>query len=224
MEPRPGDGRQIMSDVLFYEPRHGHGLPHDPFKAIVAPRPIGWISTVDAEGRPNLAPYSFFNAFCESPPMVGFSSGGRKDSLSNAEATGEFVFNLATRRQAEAMNLSSAPFPPGVSEFEAAGLTPLPSRLVRPPRVAGAPAALECKVVLILPLKDLDGNRTTSTLVLGQAVGVHIDRAYLEDGMFDMVAAGTIARCGYRGDYAQVAALFEMLRPAAASTPPDRPG
>src|SRR5262245_52108109 len=126
-----------MSEHHFYEPRHGHGLPHDPFKAIVAPRPIGWISTVDVDGRPNLAPYSFFNAFCESPPMVGFSSGGRKDSQRNAEATGEFVFNLATRRQAEAMNLTSAPLPVGVSEFDAAGLTALPSRLVRPPRVAG---------------------------------------------------------------------------------------
>ena len=111
-----------MSETHFYEPRHGHGLPHDPFKAIVAPRPIGWISTVDAAGRPNLAPYSFFNAFCEAPPIVGFSSGGRKDSQRNAEATGEFVVNLATRKHARAMNLTSAPFPPGVNEFEAAGL------------------------------------------------------------------------------------------------------
>jgi flavin reductase (DIM6/NTAB) family NADH-FMN oxidoreductase RutF len=213
-----------MSDSHFYEPRHGHGLPHDPFKAIVAPRPIGWISTVDADGRVNLAPYSFFNAFCEAPPIVGFWSGGRKDSLRNAEATGEFVVNLATRRHAEAMNLTSAPLPPGVSEFDAAGLAQAPSRLVRPPRVADAPAALECKVVLVLPLKGLDGAPTPSTLVLGQVVGVHIDRAFLKDGQFDLVAAGTIARCGYRGDYAQVTALFEMLRPAQGSTTTDRPG
>jgi len=112
-----------VSEQYFYEPKNGHRLPHDPFKAIVAPRPIGWISSIDAEGRTNLAPYSFFNAFCDAPPIVGFSSGGRKDTQSNVEATGEFVANLATRRHAEAMNLTSAPFPHGVSEFEAAGLT-----------------------------------------------------------------------------------------------------
>src|SRR6185312_2406434 len=143
-----------MSDFHFYEPRRGHGLPHDPFKAIVAPRPIGWISSIDSTGRVNLAPYSFFNAFCEAPPIIGFSSGGRKDSQRNAEETGEFVFNLATRRQAEAMNRTSAPLPHGVSEFEVAGLTAAASRLVKPPRVADAPAALECKLVLVLPIKD----------------------------------------------------------------------
>jgi flavin reductase (DIM6/NTAB) family NADH-FMN oxidoreductase RutF len=181
----------------------------------VAPRPIGWISTVDRDGRPNLAPYSFFNAFCEAPPLVGVSSGGRKDSQRNAEVTGEFVVNLATRRHAEAMNVTSAPFPPGVNEFEAAGLAAAPSRLVRPPRVADAPAALKCKVVLVLPLQDLDGRPTPSTLVLGQVVGVHIAAAFLKGGLFDLVAAGTIARCGYRGDYTQVTALFKMLRPTA---------
>jgi flavin reductase (DIM6/NTAB) family NADH-FMN oxidoreductase RutF len=212
---------EAMSDSHFSEPRHG--LPHDPFKAIVAPRPIGWISTVDAQGRANLAPFSFFNALCEAPPLVGFSSGGRKDSQRNAEATGKFVINLATRRHAEAMNLTSAPFPPGVSEFEA-GLAQAPSRLVRPPRVSDAPAALECKVVLVLPLKGLEGELTPSTLVLGQVVGVHIDPAFLKGGLFDLVAAGTIARCGYRGDYAQVTALFEMLRPTLGPTAPDWPG
>ena len=130
-----------MGDVHFYEPKDGHRLPHDPFKAIVAPRPIGWISTVDAEGRPNLAPYSFFNAFCDSPPVVGFSSGGRKNTQRNVEETGEFVVNLATRRQAEAMNRTSAALPHGVNKFEAAGLRAAPSRPVRPPRVADAPAA-----------------------------------------------------------------------------------
>jgi flavin reductase (DIM6/NTAB) family NADH-FMN oxidoreductase RutF len=123
-----GQARETMSETHFYEPRNGHGLPHDPFKAIVAPRPIGWVSTVDASGRPNLARYSFFNAFCEAPPIVGFSSGGRKDILRNAEATGEFVVNLATRRHAGAMNRTPAPFPPGVSEFEAAGLAAAPPR------------------------------------------------------------------------------------------------
>ena len=113
-----------MSDTHFYEPRHGHGLPHDPFKAIVAPRPIGWISTVDADGRVNLAPYSFFNAFCEAPPIVGFSSGGNKDSQRNVEATGEFVVNLATRKHALAMNLTSAPFPPAPTSSRPRGWRP----------------------------------------------------------------------------------------------------
>lgn len=202
-----------MSEVHFYEPKDGHRLPHDPFKAIIAPRPIGWISTVDKEGRVNLAPYSFFNAFCDSPPMIGFSSAGRKDTQRNIEETGEFVFNLATRRQAEAMNLTSASLPPGVNEFESAGLAASPSRMVKPPRVADAPAALECNLLFTLPLKDLDGKPTPNTLFLGQVVGVHIDMAFLTDGLFDLVSAGTIARCGYRGDYAEVTNLFEMLRP-----------
>jgi flavin reductase (DIM6/NTAB) family NADH-FMN oxidoreductase RutF len=201
-----------MRDTHFYKPKDGHQLPHDPFKAMVAPRPIGWISTVDAEGRPNLAPYSFFNAFCDSPPVVGFSSGGRKNSQRNVEETGEFVVNLATRRQAEAMNRTSAALPHGVNEFEAAGLRAAPSRLVRPPRVADAPAALECRLPLVLPITDIDGKPTPNTLILGQVVGVHIDPAFLKDGLFDIVAAGTIARCGHRGDYAEVTRVFEMLR------------
>ena len=204
-----------MGDTHFYEPKDGHRLPHDPFKAIVAPRPIGWISTVDAEGRPNLAPYSFFNAFCDSPPVVGFSSSGRKDSQRNVEETGEFVVNLATRRQAGAMNRTSATLPHGVNKFEAAGLRAAPSRLVRAPRVSDAPAALECRLLLVLPIKDLDGKPTPNTLILGQVVGVHIDPAFLKDGLFDIVAAGTIARCGYRGDYAEVTRVFEMLRPSS---------
>ena len=204
-----------MSEFHFYEPKHGHRLPHDPFKAIVAPRPIGWISTVDSCGRVNLAPYSFFNAFCDSPPIIGFSSSGRKDSQRNVEETGEFVFNLATRRQAEAMKRTSAPFPRGVNEFEAAGLAAAPSRLVKPPRVADAPAALECKLLLVLPLKDLAGKPTPSTLILGQVVGVHIDTAFLKDGLFDIATVGTIARCGYRGDYTEVTSVFEMLCPSS---------
>ena len=204
-----------MGNTHFYEPKDGHRLPHDPFKAIVAPRPIGWISTVDAEGRPNLAPYSFFNAFCDNPPVVGFSSSGRKNSQRNVEETGEFVVNLATRRQAEAMNQTSATLPHGVNKFEAAGLRAAPSRLVRPSRVADTPAALECRLLLVLPITDLDGKPTPNTLILGQVVGVHIDLAFLKDGLFDIVAAGTIARCGYRGDYAEVTRVFEMLRPSS---------
>jgi flavin reductase (DIM6/NTAB) family NADH-FMN oxidoreductase RutF len=202
-----------MAEPYFYEPGKGHGLPHDPFKAIVAPRPIGWLSTVDPDGNVNLAPYSFYNAFCEAPPIVGFSSGGRKDSQRNIEATGEFVANLVTRKHALAMNLTSAAFPPGVDEMEHAGLAAAPSRLVRPPRVADAPAALECKLLLVLPLEDLEGRPTANTLLLGQVVGVHIHPAFLKGGLFDIAAAGTIARCGYRGDYAEVTSVFEMLRP-----------
>src|SRR5260370_4037724 len=146
-----------MGDTRFYEPKDGPRLPHDPFKAIVAPGPIGWISTVDAEGRPNLAPYSFFNAFCDSPPVVGCSSGGRKNSLRNVEETGEFVVNLATRRQADAMNRTSAALPHGVNKFEAVDLRAAPSRLGRPPRVADAPGALEGPLLLLLPITDPDG-------------------------------------------------------------------
>ncbi|MDG3002177.1 flavin reductase family protein [Paludisphaera sp. Pla2] len=202
-----------MTDAYFYEPAKGHGLPHDPFKAIVAPRPIGWISTRDRQGRVNLAPYSFFNAFCDAPPIVGFSSTGRKDSLRNAEETGEFVANLATRALAEAVNLSSAAVPHGVDEMAMAGLTAAPCRLVAAPRVGESPAALECKLLQVLRLRDVDGAETNNHLVLGQVVGVHLDPAYLKDGLFDMTLARTIARCGYRGDYAEVDHLFEMLRP-----------
>jgi flavin reductase (DIM6/NTAB) family NADH-FMN oxidoreductase RutF len=209
-----------MTETYFYEPGEGHGLPHDPFKGIVAPRPIGWLSTVNLEGRVNLAPYSFYNAFCEAPPIVGFASGSRKDSQRNIEATGEFVANLVTRKHALAMNLTSAPFPPGVNEMEQAGLVAAPSRLVRPPRVADAPAALECKLLQVVPLRDLDGNPTPSTLLLGQVVGVHIDPAYLKDGLFDITAAGTIARCSYRGDYTEVASIFEHAQAIAGHESP----
>jgi flavin reductase (DIM6/NTAB) family NADH-FMN oxidoreductase RutF len=203
-----------MPDIHFYEPRHGHGLPHDPFKAIIAPRPIGWISSIDRAGRLNLAPYSFFNAFSESPPIIGFSSHSRKDSQRNIEETGEFVYNLATRSLAEQMNRTSMAAPHGVSEFELAGLTPAASRIVKPPRVANTPAAFECKLTDIIPIKDLDGSVTKNTLILGQVVGVHIDRTYITAaGLFDMTLARTIARCGYHSDYAEVDHLFHMERP-----------
>jgi flavin reductase (DIM6/NTAB) family NADH-FMN oxidoreductase RutF len=204
-----------MTETYFYEPSKGHGLPHNPFKAIVAPRPIGWISTRDGLGRVNLAPYSFFNAFSEEPPVVGFSSYGRKDSLRNAEETGEFVANLATRTLAEAVNLSSIAVAPGVDELAMAGLTAAPCRLVAAPRVAESPAALECRLIRVLPIPSLDGSDTNNFLVLGQVVGVHLDPSCLKDGLFDITAARTIARCGYRGDYAEVERLFEMMRPQA---------
>ena len=206
-----------MTDFHFYEPGDGHGLAHDPFKALVAPRPIGWISTVSSEGIPNLAPYSFFNAVGDSPPMIAFSSNGRKDSLVNAEATGEFVWNMATRALAEAMNSSSASVSPETDEFGLAGLETASSRLVAPPRVAASPAALECRVVQIVRLHDLEGRETSNLLAIGQVVGVHIDRAYLRDGLFDTGAAHPIMRAGYRDQYVEATpeTMFQMTRPDA---------
>ena len=203
-----------MSDY-FYEPRQGHGLPHDPFKAIVAPRPIGWIGTVDAQGRPNLAPYSFFNAISSFPPMVYFNSEGRKDSLNNVEATGEFTCSLVSAPLARAMNATSAPSAPGVSEFALAGLAMAPSSRIRPPYVADAIAALECKVTQIIQLAGIDGVLLQTWMVLGEVIGVHIGDRWLKDGIFDTAGANPIARCGYRGDYTEVTSLFEMIRPTA---------
>lgn len=201
---------------MFYEPSAGHGLPYDPFKAIVAPRPIGWISTIDMSGCPNLAPYSFFNAISSRPPMVVFSSEGMKDSSKNAKIMGEFVYNLATLPLAQAMSDSSASLPHGESEFEAAGLEMAPSRLVSPPRVAASPAALECRVAHFTELHDLEGNATDRFLVIGQVVGVHIDESFLREGRFDTAAAQVLARCGYR-DYSVVQRVFELLRPDEAT-------
>jgi flavin reductase (DIM6/NTAB) family NADH-FMN oxidoreductase RutF len=198
---------------VFYETRsRDHGLAFDPFKAIVAPRPIGWISSLDAEGHANLAPYSFFNAISSRPDIVMFSSSGRKDSVSNIEATGEFVCNLATWELREAVNLSSATLPAGESEFAATGLRTATSRLVKPPRVADAPAALECKLLKSEELSDLEGRSAGHFVVFGEVVGVHIGDDFIRDGRFDMAKARTIARCGYM-DYAAVESLFEMVRP-----------
>jgi flavin reductase (DIM6/NTAB) family NADH-FMN oxidoreductase RutF len=204
-----------MSDMHFYEPATGHGLPHDPFKAIVAPRPVGWVSTLSAEGMPNLAPYSFFNAIGDAPPIVAFSSSGIKHSVENAEATGEFVCNLATRALAEAMNATSAVVPAEVDEFALAGLEMAPSRVVAPPRVAASPAALECRLLQVVDLVDIDGASAGHRLAIGQVVGVHIDRAYLRDGLFDTAAARPVARAGYRDAYFEATpdTLFRMLRP-----------
>jgi flavin reductase (DIM6/NTAB) family NADH-FMN oxidoreductase RutF len=200
---------------MFYEPRLGHGLPHDPFKAIIAPRPVGWISTVDRDGRTNLAPYSFFNAVHSNPPMLMFTSESMKHSAANAIATGEFVFNLCTRPLFDAMNISSGDLGAGESEFEAAGLATAPCRLVKAPRVAASPAALECKVVSSPQLTDADGKPVQGWIIIGQVIGVYIAEEYLRDGRFDTAAAQPVARCGYR-DYAAVTELFEALRPTDA--------
>jgi len=202
-----------MPEFHFYEPSKGHNLPHDPFKAIVAPRPIGWISSMDNEGRVNLAPYSFFNAVCDRPPMVMFSSSGWKDTVGNIQATGEFVCNLVTRPLAEKMNQTSASLPHGVNEFEFAGLAPAPSRIVGPPRVAEAPAALECRLVQIIQLHDVHGAKLDQYVTIGQVVGVHIDRAYLRDGLFDLLATHPVQRAGYTADYTEATTGFKMSRP-----------
>lgn len=204
-----------MSDSHFYEPTIGHRLPHDPFKAIVAPRPIGWVSTLSASGIPNLAPYSFSNAVSETPPMILFSSSGAKDSLTNVEMTGEFVWNMATRSLAEAMNATSAPVPPETDEFTLAGLETASSCLVAPPRVSASPASLECRLLRIVELHDLDGQPTGNQLVIGQVVGVHIRRTFLRDGLFDTGVAHPIMRAGYRDDYVETtpATMFKMVRP-----------
>ncbi|HEV7337892.1 MAG TPA: flavin reductase family protein [Bosea sp. (in: a-proteobacteria)] len=198
--------------MIYSSSGEPHDLKHDPFKAIVAPRPIGWISAVSAKGEVNLSPYSFFNAISSRPNIVMFSSENRKDAVAFIEETGEFTCSLVTRALAEQMNLTSAPLPRGESEFTHAGLAMAPSRFVRPPRVAASPAALECKLLSVQQLRDLDGQEVPRWMVLGQVVGVFIDEAYVRDGRFDTAGANPIARCGY-ADYAEVTELFSIARP-----------
>ncbi|MET4599294.1 flavin reductase family protein [Stenotrophomonas sp. 2694] len=209
-----------MADTLprrfhSYRPADGHRLPHDPFNAIIGPRPIGWICSRDADSNVNLAPYSFFNAFNYTPPIIGFSSQGRKDSLRNIEATGEFVWNLATFDLAQAMNESCRAVAPDVDEFVLAGLTPLASEQVAPPRVAQSPVSMECRCTQIVRLRDAVGNDTNGWLVLGEVVAVHIDTRLLVDGVYDTAASDTILRGGGPADYFRITAdqRFRMLRP-----------
>ena len=198
---------------MFYETaRDNHGLPFNPLKAIIAPRPIGWITTMSSQGEINLAPYSYFNGFSTRPPIVGFSSEGRKDSVSFVEQTREFVCSLATYELREQMNITSGPAARGINEMELAGLEPAPSRLVKPPRVAASPCALECKLLQVVALNDLSGASADSYLVLGQVVGVHIDDRFIKNGMLDTAAMQPIARCGYH-DYAVVESVFSLVRP-----------
>ena len=205
----------MTEDVHFYEPSKGHGLAHDPFNAIVGPRPIGWISTVDPEGRSNLAPYSFFNAFNYTPPIVGFCSVGYKDSVRNIEATGEFGWSLSTFDLAEAMNRSCAAVAPGVDEFELAGLTPASSRRIRAPRVGESPVSFECRLTQLIRLKTAAGRDIDSWMMFGEVVAVHIDRKLIRDGVYRTAAAEPILRGGGPGDYFKVtdAEKFVMMRP-----------
>ncbi len=201
---------------VFYETsRNDHGLAHDPIKSCVVPRPIGWISTVSATGVLNLAPYSFFNLVATTPTFVMYASCGRtphgaKDTVTNIEQTGEFVVNMATWDQREPMVASSANFPPEVDELAANGLVPLPSRLVKPPRVAGAPVHLECVHHHTLELPPSSSGR--NTVVFGRVVGVHIDDRMIENGKLDVRKVLPIARLGYL-EYARVENVFSMQPP-----------
>jgi flavin reductase (DIM6/NTAB) family NADH-FMN oxidoreductase RutF len=202
-------------DLHYYEPRNGHGLRHDPFNAIIAPRPIGWISSRDAEGHVNLAPYSFFNGFCYHPPIIGFSSTSWKDSVANIQDTGEFVWNLATMDLAKQMNATAAHVAHDVSEFTVAGLTAVPCTIVKAPRVAESPVSFECKLTQIIQLQSADGTKAPAWLTLGEVVAVHIDKALIKDGVYQTAMARPIVRAGRRGDYFEIRpeAMFEMTRP-----------
>jgi flavin reductase (DIM6/NTAB) family NADH-FMN oxidoreductase RutF len=201
---------------MFYEPhKNNHGLPRDPFKAIVSPRPVGWITSMNAKGEINLAPYSFFNAVSDKPPIVLFSSEGYKDSLSFVAETKEFVCNLATLDLINAVVTTGNSYPRGINEMIEAGLEPLPSRLVKPPRVAASPCALECKLLQIVDMLDLEGRPAHRHVVFGQVIGIHIDERFITDGRLDTAAMQPIARCGY-ADYAVVDKVIPVERPRQA--------
>ena len=200
--------------MIFFEPKKRDRtlFPHDPFKGVIVPRPIGWVSTMSRAGQLNLAPYSFFNGFNSWPQIVGFASESMKDSASFAIETGEFVWSMATWALRDQMNATSEGLPRGQNEFEYAGLATAPSTLVRPPRVAASPAALECKVTQGLKLQNTEGKETGATVVFGQVIGFHIDERCMKNGRFDLAAVQPIARCGY-DEYAVVERVFSMKRP-----------
>ncbi|ROQ29669.1 flavin reductase (DIM6/NTAB) family NADH-FMN oxidoreductase RutF [Gallaecimonas pentaromativorans] len=205
-----------MSQMHFYQPSLGHGLAHDPFNSIIAPRPIGWISSQSGDGVLNLAPYSFFNAFNYVPPIIGFASIGAKDSLKNIQETGEFCWNLVTKPLAEKMNQTCAAVGPQVDEFQLAGLTPKASSVVAVPHVAQTPVAFECKLSQCIQLTTASGDAVNTWLVLGEVVGVHIDKGLLKDGVFDTIAAQPALRGGGPADYFTIseALKFQIYRPA----------
>ena len=192
---------------MFYRPEDGHGLPHNPFNAIITPRPIAWISTRSSAGVENLAPYSFFNAIAYTPPQVMFSSTNWKDSVQNIEETGVFCVNVVEYAARDAMNVTTTNFPPEVDEFTAADIARAECTTIPCSRVADAPAALECRMLQIIPLKG-----GINFLVLGEVVGVHLRDDCMKDGRFDVTSYQPLARLGYR-DYARVTELFELARP-----------
>ena len=203
--------------MYFYEPSQGHGLPHDPLNAIVGPRPIGWISSQDAQGKRNLAPYSFFNCFNYRPPIIGFASSGWKDSVQNIMETKQFVWNLTTQDLAVAMNETSATLPHGEDEFVRAGLTAAPSRLVNAPRVAESPVNFECRLSQCIQLTSADGAAIDTWLVLGEVVGIHIAKSLLEEGIYQTARAKPVLRAGGPSAYYTIdeAHRFDLIRPDA---------
>ena len=204
---------------MYYDSvENKHGLKYDPFKALVAPRPIGWVSTINNDGVLNLAPYSFFNAVSDKPHYVMFVSSGRKDSIDNVEATGEFTCSLSTWDTRDGMNISSATVPADADEFQLSGLETSPSNFVAPPRVKAAPAALECKFWKTVQMPDVEpGSDRGHFVVFGQVVGIYIDDTYIKDGMVDTGAMRPIGRMGYM-DYTVVNpdTVFTLNRPVVA--------
>ncbi len=203
---------------MFYHPADGHGLPHDPFGAIVAPRPIGWIATRGPDGQDNLAPYSFFNAVAYTPPQVMFASvsakpdrDGTKDSVANIRATGVFCVNIVAHAARAAMNASAAAWPREVDEFARAGIARAPCTTIAAARVADAPAALECRLQQVV---QLDG--AANVMVIGTVTGVHMRDDCVVDGRFDVTRVRPLARCGYR-DYTVVRDVFALARPDDAA-------
>src|SRR5262245_56560945 len=200
------NARVTEKDLHYYEPAKGHGLRPDPFNAIIAPRPIGWISSRDVHGNVNLAPYSFFNAFCYKPPIIGFSSTNWKDSAANIQETKEFVWNLATKDLAQQMNATAAHVARDVSEFNIAGLTAVPCKLVNVPRVARSPVAFDCKLTQILQLQGVNGEKAQAWVIFA---------AMIKDGVYQTAWAKPIVRAGHSGDYFEIKPenMFEMVRP-----------
>ncbi len=199
---------------MYYTPKTGHGLPHDPFKAIIAPRPIGWVSSIDVNQNINLAPYSFFNAIADEPPMVMFCSNGQKsdkktlkDSLANIIETKEFVVNVVSRALLTSMNLTSGNYPKNVDEFEIANLEKSASKLVSPPRISESPASLECKLFRVVKLLGNDNN-----MIIGEVIGIHLSDKFIKAGIFDVLAFNPIARMGYK-DYTTIFNKFPLDRP-----------
>lgn len=199
---------------MFYRPEDGHGLPHNPFNALIVPRPIGWISSRGEDGIDNLAPYSFFNGVAYTPPQVMFATtgtkpdrDGTKDSLANIRETGVFCVNIVARAMTDAMNASSASLPAGQSEFDHAGLTREECETIACARVAGAPAALECRLGQIVKLEG-----EANAICIGTVTGIHLRDDCLKDGIFDIASFVPLARLGYR-DYAAIEESFTLARP-----------
>ena len=202
---------------MFYQTDENHGLPHDPFKSCIVPRPIAWVSSIDPEGRVNLAPYSFFNGIAADPPLVMISfnglhrDGGDKDTLANIRATGEFVVNMVPLALKDEMNLSCGDHPHEVDEMALTGLEAAPSKLVAPPRLAAAPINMECRLhqVVDLPCTLADSR---NTMIIARVLGIHIDDAVLVDGLVDLTRIEPLTRLGYM-QYSAIDSVFTMLRP-----------